>query len=431
MADPFSASMIDRAFPSASVRTAACSPRPSFICPDTPQADIPPDRTERAQEKGPFGKSMRRRGLSRSRTTTPSRTQADKDANENLKAMDAAISNLKERTLKQTPLRDRNTSMGGALAQAPSSEPTATAPENLPPAQGVPAGTPTEVVIYGIPTVQQYAALSFYERASGGCFYEEYARDAPTQRFHTLSHAGSFAGHRSLSDDALRKKNRYAGGDNWIKVTFDSQESADRAVLASPHILKGYLAYAELYRGFYNREDVPIPATQEAIQSATASPSQGSSHTLNGLPNGSPTPSGTASSATATAPTSVSVPQPASAGPVSPRQQQHMAQAQSTGFAADAADPPTLRIRGAKRAILLPAEQALLPAASLWQRTVSKIPVIGWILSGGGELIGGSIPRKEDGAFDQDKASVWWKFWFVVDQWMGWDTCGLKGGFED
>lgn len=391
------------------------------------------DRPERSQEKGPFGKSTRRRGLSRSRTTTPSgRTQADKDANENLKAMDAAINDLKSRTMKQGSIRDRTASLAPAVMPPTSTDVAATAPENLPPAQGVPTGAPTEVVIYGIPTAQQYEALSFYERVSGGCFYEEYAHGAPTQRFHSLSHAGSFAAHRSLSDEALRKKNHYAGGENWIKITFDSQESADRAVLASPHVVKGHLVYAEHYRGFYSRGDVPIPATPEALQSATVSPSQDSSRTLNGLSNDSPTPSGTASSATATTPISAPHAEQLPPAPLSPRRQsQPLPQGESTALPATPYDRPTLRIRGAKRAVLLPAEQALLPAASRWQRTLAKIPIVGWILSGGGELIGGSVPRKEDGAFDGDKASVWWRFWYVVDAWTGWNTCGLKGGLED
>ena len=45
MANPFSASMIDRAFPTSPHATAAVySPRPSFICPDTPHEE--PSKSE-------------------------------------------------------------------------------------------------------------------------------------------------------------------------------------------------------------------------------------------------------------------------------------------------------------------------------------------------------------------------------------------------
>ena len=46
---------------------------------------------------------------------------------------------------------------------------------------------------------------------------------------------------------------------------------------------------------------------------------------------------------------------------------------------------------------------------------------------GASELIGTTVPRKEDGSFDYDKASVYWRLWKWVDSWFGSDFCGLKG----
>lgn len=284
---------------------------------------------------------------------------------------------------------------------------------------------PTEIVIYGMPSGIQYAALSFFERVSGGRFYEDYARDPPTQRFNSLSHASRAASQRSMSEEALRKKNRFAGGDNWIKITFDSQESADRACHASPHVIKGYLVHAEPYRGVYQRDDVPIPATEKAVQSVTASPSQNSSVTVQHATGMS---SATVSSGTAA--TSLSPPAMGAFDDTNTSTNTQL-QPQSTALATKPPGEYTLRIRGAKKAVLLPAEQALLPATSVWQRTLAKIPLVGWLLSGGGELIGGAIPRKEDGSFDADKASVWWRFWHSFDAVTGADTCGLRGGYED
>jgi hypothetical protein len=206
-------------------------------------------------------------------------------------------------------------------------------------------------------------------------------------------------------------------------------------------------------------DDVPIPERLRTVQSATASPAHDSPRDITDdfsddslyapptpvnrsptppLPpavDSSPTTSGTASSATATVPnpTSPVLRSPPPPAPTSPQWVQAFPRDKSpaSGFSPDPYGRPPLRIRGAKRAVLLPAELALLPAEPLWRRTVASIPVVGWIFSGSGELIGGSVPRKEDGTFDKDRASIWWRFWYSVDGITGWDTCGLRGGLED
>jgi hypothetical protein len=445
MGDPFSASNLDRAFPNTPSTTRPCrrrfSPRPTFIWPDTPLSamgsgggsftsraeltgldDSSSVRNTRDESGGgAFGKaSVRRRGISRTRTNTPAERKEQKDRDENMRAMDAAMKDLKERNKS---VRGR-AGMGGALVPVSPDDHAQSQQDTLLPPQTSAVGEPTEVAIYGVPMEIQYAALSFFERASGGSFYEDYERDAPTRRFNSLSKASHLA-HRPLSDDALRKKNRFAGGDNWIKITFDSQEAADRACNASPHIIRGYQAFAEPYNGVFQRPDVPLPAFNGNITSADASPSQQSSHTLIRTHNDSPTPSGTLSSATATA-TQVGPPELA-LQPLSP-----LDSSTSTALAQPQSPVrPSLRIRGAKRAVLLPAEEALLPAPSKLRRALAVIPLVGWVVSGGSELIGGSIPRKDDGKFDYEKASIWWRFWFSVDSWTGWDTCGIKSGMDE
>ena len=46
---------------------------------------------------------------------------------------------------------------------------------------------------------------------------------------------------------------------------------------------------------------------------------------------------------------------------------------------------------------------------------------------GTGEVIGSTVPKKEDGSFDYDKASLYWKVFWLLDQVLGSDFCGLKG----
>ena len=91
------------------------------------------------------------------------------------------------------------------------------------------------------------------------------------------------------------------------------------------------------------------------------------------------------------------------------------------------ADRP-LRIRGAKRAVLLPADKALVPAKSATQRVVESVPLLGWIFAGTSDVIGEGVPRREaDGSLDLENAGLYWRFWYWVDWWCGSDYCGLKG----
>jgi hypothetical protein len=206
--------------------------------------------------------------------------------------------------------------------------------------------------------------------------------------------------------------NSYHGGNAWVKVTFDSAEAAEQACYFSPHKLHGYLVHAEAYRGTSPRRDEPVPATEENA-SQTASPL--TSHvtsTSRTIPAASFSPSSaTASSAT---------PLPQTFTPA-------LKQSGATSTSVEAPLGSGLRIRGARKLLLLPAEKAVLPSTSVWRRTFGGLPVVGWFFSGPGDVIGDEMPLKDDGSFDWDRASVYWRFWAVLDRqlWFA-NFLGLK-----
>ena len=48
-------------------------------------------------------------------------------------------------------------------------------------------------------------------------------------------------------------------------------------------------------------------------------------------------------------------------------------------------------------------------------------------LSGSGQgIIGDQVPRKEDGSFDANAASLYWRTWYAVDSCFGTDFCGVR-----
>jgi len=93
----------------------------------------------------------------------------------------------------------------------------------------------------------------------------------------------------------------------------------------------------------------------------------------------------------------------------------------------------TLRLKGAnvKPAIFLPQEKAFLPAKPRWQQTVGSLPMIGWVFGSGQGIIGDQVPRKEDGSFDANGASLYWRMWYAVDSCFGSDFCGVRDAEYD
>jgi hypothetical protein len=275
---------------------------------------------------------------------------------------------------------------------------------------------PTEVLLYGFPEAYQYSAVEFYERVSGGIIYEDYDRLPQNTRFDLTLSRSAGARTTKVPAEALGKVNRYHGGEHWIKVTFDSMEAADRACYYSPHVLHGHMIHAERYRGEGPVRDEPIAATKERVASVRSSPSQTtSSSTIK------PTSSHTASSATAQPETQIELQQlPIAIPSLRPG---------VTSTSTAIRQPKTPLIRGATRATLLPAESALLPASSRWQRTFGAWPIIGFFFGGPShDMIGNELPLKEDGTIDWDNASLYWWFWAFLDTYLFFcNFLGLKG----
>ena len=293
--------------------------------------------------------------------------------------------------------------------------------------QVTPVGQPTEVILYGFSSAYQYAAIDHYERVSQGVIYEDYDRHPPHSKYNLSLSLGRTHSPATISRDALRKKNRYHGGEHWIKVTFDSSEAAERACHYSPHVIQGHIVYAEPYRGTGPSADVAIPATEAAIASVAASPSQDTSKTLN-IHSAA---SDTASSATAAAreghdesfSSSTTVQPPTTL--TNRRVRSPMVPTSPPPKTPPSSPKKGVRIPGVKG--LEPSDKALLPAQSTWQRTFSHVPLVGLLFGGGSDIIGSQVPRKDDGSFDWQNASMYWRTWAYIDLLLMTDFCGIKG----
>jgi hypothetical protein len=293
------------------------------------------------------------------------------------------------------------------------------------PAQGAPAGKPTEVILYGYSEAYQYAAVEFYERVSGGVIYEDYDRSPAHPKYDQSISRNTSSRPKNIPSEALRLVNKYHGGDHWIKVTFNSAEAAERAIYTSPHTLHGFLVHAAPYRGAGPPDgDKQVLATEEAIRSATASPAAGSSTIVGGT-------STTATSATATGLAPITSPTPRRRNLAAFDSITSPTSLGSSATATQApSEPAPLKLKGAKRAILRPASEALLPATSRWRRTFGGWPIVSFFLGSGGASMMDEVPKREDGTFDWEKADYYWWFFGVIDFYFGSDFCGLKADDE-
>lgn len=352
-------------------------------------------------EKGPFGRSMRRRGTSRSRSKTAEpRKEEDRIKIENIAAEDAVFSRLRSDT------REKDAGKGALQTIDPNT--VAGAAKNE-------AKVPTEVLLYGFGEELQWAAIEFYENVSNGVILEDYERQAPGHRQDMSRSNMRVAAQRTLTKASMRRKNTFHGGNHWIKVTFDSPEGADLACSRSPHLVRGHLVYAEPYRGIGPSKDAPIFASGGGAQiTEDTLPKTFARHPV----HDSPASSETISSATVGGAQKPTQPPPRMNIFDAP-----MRDASSTAYEHQRSDSGAqlqvrpARIQGATRAVLLPAEQALLPkqTSQSWAS---------WI--GGSEIFGSTLPRLADGTFDYERANVYWRLIFTLDRLFGWDLCGLK-----
>jgi hypothetical protein len=269
------------------------------------------DRRKHVEESGPFGKS--RRGRSRTRPATTAKKEDPHIAyfGEALRFDQGRAAADERQQAKST--RSRSSSQTGLLPpQATSSLSSSGALASPDSVAGAAAGTAVataagaasaaangggaaaaasataasvgatasarlhsvyEVLLYGYKPSLQYAALQRYETISRGNILEDYARQPPSvtaaaavdtfssgggRRFRTMASFPA-AAWRALTHDERQRVNTYAGGECWIKVTFDSALAGERAVAASPQAVHDYWVYAEPYRDQPPHRDAPIP----------------------------------------------------------------------------------------------------------------------------------------------------------------------------
>jgi hypothetical protein len=282
---------------------------------------------------------------------------------------------------------------------------------------------------------QQYAAICHYEELAG-LILEDYPRDAPTtqRRYKSDLRDPAVTRRRNLTADERALVNRADGGEHWVKVTFESAEAGNAAIYASPQRILGHLVYAEPYRGVPPKDEaIPdvdvmegnLPRSYSMPASIGGTP--GPRRTGTGMPTSfssrlldmqSPNSRGT----TETLDTATLSPSRASTSTaIDP-----FAAAAGTALASTTdAEPIEMpaedsifcrRIPTARRARILPAEQALLPQQSVMQRFISAVPFIKWF---SGSMIGNEVPRTETGEFDWNRASLYWKIIWWLDATFG------------
>ncbi|KAG9239494.1 hypothetical protein BJ875DRAFT_147788 [Amylocarpus encephaloides] len=374
-------------------------------------------------ETGSFGKSTRR---SRSRTGTPARKE-----DPTLEAANSIFSSFISTRASAAPESQRTNTL-----QTSSSQSNLLVSGPLAPVDGnstIPSRyvhkEPTEVILRGFPSSHQYAAIREFERI-GGRICEDYPRDPPAdqRRYKSDLRDPATLRQHTLTAEEKVKALKFAGGEHWIKITFDSADGADAAVAASPQTIQGHLVYAELYRGVPPSADEPIPTV--GMRSQTLGAAAGKEGVF------------TSARHTSTLPRSFTTPAMSQIGrgpiDISPASSHSSAQTHDTGTLSTAtmssgtvvgqpiltSDPPRDEsslvycriIPTAKRVQLLPAEQALLPQQSYSKRVMAQIPFLSWFT---GDLIGSSVPRLDNGEFDYAKASLYWVFMYWLDRLLG------------
>lgn len=404
------------------------------------------ERRKYVEETGPFGKS--RRGRSRTKHTTTAKKEDPHIAyfGEALK-FDMGKAAGGDRASPKAS-RSRSTSQTNIYPSTPPGG--LTGPDtNTAPVGSVPVvqlqKEPTEVMLYGYRSSQQHSAIQRYETISRGYVCEGYAREPPDgfRRFRTVS---SYPVSRALTAEERIKANTFAGGSCWIKVTFDSSQSADRAVDASPQGINGYQVFAELYRGLPPHRDEPILATLEEPSPGGASrtrPRSGSAQGPSNLvPASSMSTTGNGSRVASTLPRSFTTFSTPGAGESpSSLSSSTASSATVTGYAAPGASLNTSYrgsnmaettpaapevcnlIPSARKIKLRPAEEAVLPRRTTFERVTSYLPMISFLRE---PKFVEQIPRLEDGRFDYAGASLYWRCCFWLDRVLGTDLCGLR-----
>lgn len=382
------------------------------------------------EEKGPFGKSSVRKSSSRaSRTATP----AKKDH----PALDG---------FEQAMKHDQKKQAAEAQQQSSTTKPQSDSAS----IQRQPSFTkePTQVILFGFLNSRRCEAIEKFEIFSCGMICEDYPRK-PRPRIPEAFAAPAARRALTLAEKALVKQ--FAGGNHWIKVTFDSAEAAERAIYCSPHRIGGHWVYAQEYRGVGPDIDEPILTRRDdqgsqllgasSRPSQTIGPSFGQKSNTDSsgattLPRSFATnvvlqtseqepteiaslSSSTASSATATGPSN------------SDLRNRHTSQTEEnrSSITSQHNGQATARPQGfthfpdIPRTVLRPASEAFLPYPTWSERMLQRLVNAGWIPS---DFIGNGAPRLENGDFDHANASYYWIICHWLDSKLGTDLCGLQ-----
>ncbi|CZT08154.1 uncharacterized protein RCO7_09320 [Rhynchosporium graminicola] len=394
-------------------------------------------------ETGSFGKSTRR---SRSRTGTPAAKREDPT----LAAADAIFSQfLTQRTSENPESPQRKTSLSTSISQ-PNISSSALVQIDGNTGNSSRFSTkqvhkePTEVILRGFDSTQQYAVIREYERLAGR-ICEDYPRDAPIEqrRFKTDLRDQASLRKKPLTAEEKAKALKFAGGEHWIKVTFESADAAEIAVESSPQTIMGHLVYAELYRGVPPTADEPVPIGGAARGPGGSKFQAQSVGVMSGLNMGS------ARRPSSTLPRSFT---PAMRelrrgdSSISPPGSSSSSQTIDTGTIASTTSSATVtgirtkqqqqaeespedqlycrKIPTARRIQLLPADQALQASLSWQRRMLNQVP---WISSLTSDVFGSSVPRDEQGEFDRKNATWYWIIMAFIDSLLG----GLLGIVKD
>lgn len=321
--------------------------------------------------------------------------------------------------------------------QTHQTHPTTSSSSSVDPLKKTSERVATECMLYGYKDKgSEWKTIQRFESLSQGSICEDYPRSDPES---TVSYPQLLSNVRlqtELSPDAIKKAKKYAGGNHWIKVTFDSATTADRACYYSPQEIDGYVIYCEMYHGEGPRTDAPIAAVKTGFEnwlkpksqtitpasapfaaqprevdrstlprSFAVNPSQAAAQPIDDLNSvASQNSTATASSATVTGP-------PAENN----LRQRQPAQLQDSEYMTHI---PTVR-----RAVLRPLSEALPPQPTLAERLLRSIPILSWFT---GDIVGDGPVLQEDGAFDFEKSPLYWRFWYSADRILGTDLCGLK-----
>ncbi|UKZ82505.1 hypothetical protein TrVFT333_010294 [Trichoderma virens FT-333] len=233
----------------------------------------------------------------------------------------------------------------------------------------------------------------------------------------------AFTRRRNLSAEERALVNRADGGEHWVKVTFASAEAGNAAVYSSPQRILGHLVYAEPYRGVAPAKDEACPDIEQLEEGRSKSvpnfappnlahaqrksvsglPTTFNSRLLDLSPAESRESSQTFNTGTLTNFSSATITEPIPFALTSSIEPLEIDQEDSIFCR---------RIPTARKARLLPAEQALLPQQSVMQRILNALPIIKWF---SGSMIGNEVPRTETGEFDWNRASLYWKVIWWLD----------------